>query len=450
MISAEKIRAIRKMASDGTPVKDIAHRVGVSQPTVRAYINNEQRGVERVHAPRPNRTKMLAKANQQALLELYKLCSYNCAVLTKKINAAPSSLGLPRSFKIASRTVRTYMAEVAPKPTFAAPVPQYFESDIGQQLQIDFTQAKYKFKGDLKERLIYIFEAVYPWSHQTYFKILPDMTQASWLRGISGCLFKYGIPQEILCDNDKSLVTSNTGNGIVRFNKEFQWFCKQFEIKPIACRPGRPQTKGIVERAGRYLKHSGFAWVRVFHPEVSTVDELDAAIQEWNDTCASIDRKFDVYLGEDKLENMPVNQLFAIEQKHLGFIDPKFDLYVATKMVKVSKRGYVHIHGCAITLPIDYANSDVCVMVCSKGHYLITNLDSIQITEGAIPAENLIKYKFDEQTEKTGKLTNKEENNKQNIKPKPIDGYSLHMKSSALEDSREDNEIQGYRLFFKE
>lgn len=444
MITYDSARTIRKLHSAGVSVKEIAKKLEISQPTVRAYIRDEQRGIKRSVVARPNRRTLLELANQEVLFEVYKDSTYNCETVTKKLNDDPCYFGLPASFKIAPRTVRSYISKHAPKPTFARPEPQYFESDIGQQLQIDFTYAKYKFKNDLRERLIYIFEAVYPWSHQTYFKIFPDLSQASWLRGISGCIFKYGAPREILCDNDKSLVTSHSKAGFVKYNREFRWFCEQFEITPIACKPGRPQTKGMVERAGRYLKGTGLGWVKVFHPEVSNIEELDAAIQIWNDKVASVDRTFDAYLGEQKLEKYQVCKLYEIERKHLGIINPSFDLYISVKMVKVNKRGYVHIHGCTIPLPIDYAKSDVCVMVGAKGDYLITNLDGIQLSEGVIPERNLITYKFDDAAED---IDQEEVVKKQRSKSKPLSTQSTVPESS---DSVDSDEMQGYRLFYKE
>lgn len=59
------------------------------------------------------------------------------------------------------------------------------------------------------------------------------MSQASWLRAISECLLNFGIPREILCDNDKSLVLSNDGPKKVRFHPDFLFFCKCTTYKEI-------------------------------------------------------------------------------------------------------------------------------------------------------------------------------------------------------------------------
>ena len=257
---------------------------------------------------------------------------------------------------------------------------------------IDFMYASFIFPGENRPRKLCVFEAVYPWSHKSFFTICPDLTQASWLRGIYECILRYGVPKEILCDNDRSLVTRHAGKEL-QFNTEFFWFCEQFDIDPRACVPGRPQTKGAVERAGRFFKDNCLCWVKIEHPEVSTIEELNDAIQEWNETYATDERVFEAAV-DGELKKLTVRELFEIESKKLKHVNPDLHLTIATKTLNVSKSGALYIHGLKLQFDNAFRNSSVTVSVCSNGKFLVTNLNSLVLHEGIIPKNNLMKYKL--------------------------------------------------------
>ena len=390
MISEKQQLKLRELHADGHSVKDIAETLQISQPTVRAYLKDKNRGV--VKKERKSRAKLLEQADQNALKDSYIKGSYNCKLVHYLVNKDPVKYGLPSDFKVSLRTVRRYMDKVAPKPTYAPEKVRHFECAPGQQLQIDFTYASFIFPGENRPRKLCVFEAVYPWSHKSFFTICPDLTQASWLRGIYECILRYGVPQEILCDNDRSLVTRHTGKEL-QFNTEFFWFCEQFDIDPRACVPGRPQTKGAVERAGRFFKDNCLCWVKIEHPEVSTIEELNDAIQEWNETYATDERVFEAAV-DGELKKLTVRELFEIESKKLKHVNPDLHLTIATKTLNVSKSGALYIHGLKLQFDNAFRNSSVTVSVCSNGKFLVTNLNSLVLHEGTIPKNNLMKYKL--------------------------------------------------------
>lgn len=67
MITYDSARTIRKLHSAGVSVKEIAKKLEISQPTVRAYIRDEQRGIKRSVLARPNRRTLLELANQEGV-----------------------------------------------------------------------------------------------------------------------------------------------------------------------------------------------------------------------------------------------------------------------------------------------------------------------------------------------------------------------------------------------
>ena len=133
------------------------------------------------------------------------------AVIRRRVQATPGTYELPNGFTVSDRSIRRFFASRHPELIKRArdeEVNPFFVKP-GQQLQIDFVEAKFRFAGHAEEETVYIFEATYAWSRKSYVRVCPDMTQASWMISICDCLQKNGIPLEILCDNDKSLVISH-------------------------------------------------------------------------------------------------------------------------------------------------------------------------------------------------------------------------------------------------
>lgn len=204
MIDPAIRQEIRYRNSLGESERSISKALGVSRNTVHAYLIDQKRGMV-IHVP-GKRKSILHEANQDRLKDLFTAVGGNCVVVTRILKDDPQTYGLPTDLSITERSIRRFFSthyphlRVDPQPTF-----QPFHCNPGQQLQIDFIRAQFQFDGELVTKTIYLFEAVYRWSGKGFVFVCPDMSQASWLMGISTCLMRYGLPQQILCDNDKSL-----------------------------------------------------------------------------------------------------------------------------------------------------------------------------------------------------------------------------------------------------
>ena len=420
-------QAIRRLHEEGVSQKAIAEHYGISRNTVRSYIFNKTKSTYGNGRRKSRiRKQILDSADKNLLCESFKTTGNNCALLCKHINDNPEQYGLPKGLTISDRTVRRYMAKLMPEYKRQPKVINTFTCEVGQQLQIDFTFAKYIFAGDKKPQTICIFEAVYPWSHKSFFRICPDTTQASWLRGISDCLMQCGIPKEILCDNDRALVISNKGSKHVRFHPDFEWFCKCYGINPRACKPSRPQTKGAVERAGRYVKENGLRWTKLNFPDIKSVDELNTAIQEWVKTYADVERKFNAELNGVE-GRYTVAELFAYEKNFLTVVKNR-QLTISYEMLSADPFGVIHVHGIAIKLPDSYRGKDVCISITSEGYYRVSNPYGDSVSNGIIPEENLIKYKLkDKPVKNTESVLS---NNDEKTKTHDFSEYHLSFKES--------------------
>ncbi len=375
---------IRYRHSLGESERSIARVLGISRNTVHTYLTDETRGMQ-LRAP-IKRKSILHKADQDRLKYLFNAVGGNCVVVARILQDDPQAYGLPRDLSITERSVRRFFAahypnlRSEPQPAF-----QQFHCYPGQQLQIDCIQAQFQFDGEPIARKIYLFEAVYRWSRKGFVFVCPDTSQASWLMGIATCLMRYDLPQQILCDNDKSLVISHRRDGKTQFHPDFLWLCELLGIKPQACRPNRPQTKGAVERFGRYVKENALAYLSIHNSGIRDARDLQHRLDQWIEQQA----------GQRRNNGKTIEELFEIERSHLTH-NPDISAYmnIASLSQLSSLNAEMVIFGYRITLPKHYANRLLTIMVRHNGEYRISTPEGLEVKAGAIPLDYLQRNKI--------------------------------------------------------
>ena len=384
MIKTQERQRIRRMHAEGLSITAIAKEVGISRTTVYAYLQDQERGLR---TSRRGPVSKLFHADQEKLVEAYTALGGNATALAQLLRSSPEVFGLEKEFVMSDRSVLRFMTTRYPdlgKPK--KPAYQAFVCEPGQQLQIDFTFGEFRFAGQAKPTKLSFFEAVYPWSHKAFVMVLPGTVQSSWMMGISTCLARLGCPAEILCDNDKSLVIHNRGTGNVRFHPDFEWLLRPFGIKPVACRPSRPQTKGSVERFGRYFKENCLLRLQYLNRNIRNIKELQSEIDQWIVDIADT-RTFG---------GKTVAQWFEEERGFLA-IPGHADTYmpVAHRIEVASRRAAVHLYGQRFQLPPECAGTWVAITVRLNGEFLISTMEGRELLTGAIPVDQMQTYKFD-------------------------------------------------------
>lgn len=100
----------------------------------------------------------------------------------------------------------------------------------------------------------FVFVATLGYSRRTFAQVHPTLRQRHWLEGLEAALHHFGgMPESCVVDNAKALVLRWQGDRPI-FHPEFEAFCRHWGMKPRACRPYRPRTKGKVERGVGYVK----------------------------------------------------------------------------------------------------------------------------------------------------------------------------------------------------
>jgi transposase len=180
------------------------------------------------------------------------------------------------------RTVRRYVNQLRP-PVREAFLPLSFAP--GEALQVDFGACGFIPCGQTTRRLSVLLGTL------CHSRLLAGVfflseRQEHFLEGLRLILEQIGgVPARIISDNLKSAVLHHGRHGHVEFHPRYADFAGHYGFEPVACRPGRPQEKGIDENAIGYLKKNLTAG-RQFH----SLAEANTALRHWLETIANVRR----------------------------------------------------------------------------------------------------------------------------------------------------------------
>jgi transposase len=166
-----------------------------------------------------------------------------------------------RGYQGSIRTLRRYVRVARPAPRNE--VFLRIETLPGEQAQVDWAHV-----GSLAvpggRRPLWAFVMVLAYSRAMWAELVVDMGVESLRRSLVRASASFGgSPRQWLFDNTKTVVVERVGDAI-RFHPVLLDLAARLHVQPVLCRPRRPQEKGKVERAIRYLKDRFFP-ARSFH-----------------------------------------------------------------------------------------------------------------------------------------------------------------------------------------
>lgn len=157
-----------------------------------------------------------------------------------------------------------------------------------------------------------LFLYVLSYSKKKYIALTFDRKQDTLFACLDDAFYHTGgVPEEIWFDHMRTVVDrSKTQFTKVVFNDRFYHFSKDAGFTPIACRPYRPQTKGIVEALARTVDQ-----LYVYNYEFEDAVELIGIV---NDYCAELNDEI-----SQATHQRPNDMWEAIEKEYLHGLSPQ-------------------------------------------------------------------------------------------------------------------------------
>jgi transposase len=238
MITKEVCMDIKVMHRNGLSIRKIARNTGLHRNTVARYIESDA-------LPEYTKRQRASILNpwRQIIEDYLEEDAYQATWIFDKL----TRMGYAGGYT----TVKTFVQSVKEKKTRIAYM--RFETEPGRQAQVDWGDFQVK-QPDGRITTIYAFVMVMGYSRALYIEFVEKPTLEIFMDcHIHAFHFFGGIPQEILYDNMKHVVTGRQ-NGRPVLNIEFLHFAHHYGFSPKLCPPYSPWVKGKVERPMDYIR----------------------------------------------------------------------------------------------------------------------------------------------------------------------------------------------------
>lgn len=247
MQTPDDVAVMLRLYELGWGAKSIARELGISKNTVKSYLRQGGWTAYRT----PSRSKALDGLDEW-LEQTFSQHRGNADVVRQELVRVH---GIEVSLRTVERRVQPFRQQLAA----AAKATVRFETPPGRQLQIDFGSTRVPI-GDEEVR-VYLFVATLGYSRRPFIAAFSHERQSAWLGGMEGAFSHFGgVPEQVLLDNPKPLVTyHNPKTREVTFNERFLAFSRYWGFTPRACAPYRARTKGKDESGVKYVKRNAIA-----------------------------------------------------------------------------------------------------------------------------------------------------------------------------------------------
>lgn len=268
MLTLEQHMDILQLHRQGHNKSQIARLLGIDRKTVRTRLKDPNN-------PRVKRKPSLSSSQLDPYKEHIKNRFTETGLSATRLHEEVISMGYAGS----ERTVRRFVATLKKTVVVQSKLTARFESPLGLQAQCDWFEPGEITWNDGTCQKVYGLEILLSASRNSFILYTSDMTMASLLKGLEDAFAYFeGVPQQILFDNMKCVRI-----GPSKINATMLDFASHHGFVVKTHRPGRPRTKGKIERFGSYAQDN-FLKGRTF----DNLDDLNAQNRRWLDDKANV------------------------------------------------------------------------------------------------------------------------------------------------------------------
>jgi transposase len=342
MITVEAWTTIRFLHAQGRSIRGIADELGLSRNTVRSALRGTAPPTyTRAKRPNPQLAPFLSQIEEMLFEKRF---------IGSRILRELRALGYEGGKTALYDCLRALKEQrVDPRVT------ERFETPPAHQGQFDWSPYTVSLGGHIVKMTLFCLTLCF--SRRKFYWASFDATQTSVFEALEAGFRHFdGAPKELLVDNARAFVDDANPQHFA-WNRHFLELCGHYRVQPKACHPGRPRTKGKVERPFYYLEQhfiKGGAW-RDFDDFVRSLASFVAE---------DLDLRVHSTTGERPLDRFGKEQSLLTSLPELPFIGSH------EEMRKVSWDCLLSFSGTRYSVPWPYAGKQVWLRT-SQGRRLI-------------------------------------------------------------------------------
>ncbi|MBA3552144.1 MAG: IS21 family transposase [Actinobacteria bacterium] len=191
-------------------------------------------------------------------------------------------------------------------------------------------------KGATREAFGWVMTLPHSAAHAVVYSF--SMTMADLLAALLRCFERLGgVPEAIAVDNDSSIVATGKGRTAV-LHPEVAALTGHLGLKVIVLEPGKPESKGQVERTNGYLETS-FLPLRTF----ASLADLQAQSDHWTTEVA--------YRRHHRRVGARVGEAWMVEKGYLQALPDLLPDVDRRTEVRVTKDGFIRVGNVDYSVP---------------------------------------------------------------------------------------------------
>jgi transposase len=335
MLSDEEWFDMRNKDRRGIAISQVAREQGVNWRTAKKYMMS------------PNPPQYKARNSSDSILDPHK--EYIKELLdqhpftSKRILEKIRERGYTGSYTL----VKDFVYPI--KKDRPIPAEMRFETRPGEQAQTDWFDFGH-IEVDGIRRKLWAFSKILGYSRTRYLEFVLDCKTTTFIQcHLNAFAYFGGYTETELYDNTKNVVlTRMLKSSDSIWNPLFMDFATYYGITPRLCKPGRGQTKGKIERTGRFIREDFFMGL-----DFDSHLELNSLSLGWCNKVNSLEHATTHEIPFERLKHENLRSLYAIAPYQI----------VLTEMRKVSRDCFVSYAGNKYSVPWRHAGREAKLLI---------------------------------------------------------------------------------------